>query len=101
MAKTAQITGKSIKIGEHEWLIRDNNAPIMHVDTLTEARERNGDVFLTLGQTVVDSGGPLEINIAVRLRLSHATAAALYNTIGDTLRAAQTAAAATPTKSRN
>ncbi len=63
----------------------DNIAPV-YVDLITEFREVDGVVYISLGSYIIDSdNGGQKARVVARLRVSNARAATLYGLLGNLL----------------
>lgn len=71
MADEVVVTsGKTLRVGDNDWPIRDTGTRVEFVDLVLENRIADGIVYLSLGQAVVDGNGPPEALTAVRMRMT-------------------------------
>lgn len=89
-------TGKTLKVGDTDWVIVDHGISPTIPSLLVEARHFNGVVYLSVAQTVVDDMNRPEAHVCARLRMDLGFA----QTMRDTLDGLIKAALATPDKSK-
>jgi hypothetical protein len=75
-------SGRRIAMGSEWWEIRDAGAHCHFVDIVTEARQFNGIVSLTLGAALIDANNEGICDIVSRLRMSLGTAQQLHQLLG-------------------
>lgn len=79
-------TGRTISLGEEKWDIRDAGVPVSFADIITEARQINGVVYISLASGIADEGNKGVADITHRIRLSLGSAQFLHNVLGDLIK---------------
>lgn len=75
-------SGKTLRIGDVDWIIKDDGVAAVMPSMLTEARVVNGSIiYLSLADTVVDGANVPEVRICARLRLDLAFAQVLRDNL--------------------
>ncbi|PSH64677.1 hypothetical protein [Phyllobacterium sophorae] len=78
-------SGKTLKVGDETFKIKDHGVPISFVDFFTEYRANNGMVSFATAHIVHDAGNEPEVVINTRMRMSLVTAQAMHGLLGDIL----------------
>ncbi len=78
-------SGRKLAVGGDWWEIRDDGVLVEYVDMITELRNHNSVVYLSLGQAIVDAGNDPIVQISSRLRIDIGTAQTLHRLLGDML----------------
>ncbi|MCF6114863.1 hypothetical protein [Mesorhizobium muleiense] len=75
-------TGKTIKIGNVDWIIVDDGVLPVVPSAFVEARHYDGLVYLSLAQTVIDEGNPPEVRVCTRMRMGLSFAQMMHAQLG-------------------
>jgi len=78
-------SGKTIKMGEVDWVIVDPGLPTVLPSVILEHRQVNGVLYLSLGETIVDAGNSPEVRVCARLRLDSVMMQVLRNLLTGTI----------------
>lgn len=62
-------TGKTLKVGDVDWVIVEDGVAATIPSLFVEARHFNGVVYLSLAETVIDAGNRPEAHVCARLRM--------------------------------
>jgi hypothetical protein len=68
--------------------LRDNSAPILYVDTMTEIASYNGVVYLSLGSIINEPDNPPVVDVACRLRFSLSAAQSFSKSLSEMIETA-------------
>lgn len=78
-------SGKTIKMGDVDWVIVDPGLPTVLPPVILEHRQVNGVLYLSLGETIVDAGNSPEVRVCARLRLDSVMMQVLRNLLAGTI----------------
>lgn len=76
-------SGRKMAVGSDWWEIRDSGVPVTYVDVLTEFRNHNSVVYLSLGQAIIDANNAPLVQIIARHRFDLGTAQNLHRLLGE------------------
>lgn len=76
-------TGRKIALGADWWEVRDQPGAVNYVDVISEARQFNGIIHLSLGVGIVDANNSGVVDITSRLRMNLVFAQSLHGLLGD------------------
>lgn len=83
-------TPKTLKVGDDNWEIIDNDEVVKFADILLEARVSNGILALSLGSAIVDGSSAGQVRVASRLRIDIQTAKNMVEAINSAIEYSQT-----------
>ncbi|RVO08203.1 hypothetical protein [Sinorhizobium meliloti] len=75
-------SGRRIAVGDEWWTVRKDDAACQFIDFLTEARQFNGTVYLSLASGILDANNEPIVDVVSRLRMNLGTAQVLHNLLG-------------------
>jgi hypothetical protein len=75
-------SGRKIAVGSDYWDLRDDGTPVRYVDFITELRQHNSVVYLSIGSAVIDANNTPFVDIACRMRMDLGTAQNLHSLLG-------------------
>lgn len=76
-------SGRKLAVGADWWEIRDDGVPVTYIDMLTELRNHNSVVYLSLGQAIIDANNEPIVQVAARHRIDLGTAQTLHRLLGE------------------
>ena len=75
-------SGRKVVVGDETWTVRRDDEPCQFVDFMSEARQFNGTVYLSLASAILDANNEPIVDIIARLRMNLATAQGLHAALG-------------------
>ncbi|MDV4156939.1 hypothetical protein C3Y89_26520 [Rhizobium sp. UPM1132] len=75
-------TGQQIAIGDVWWELRDNSTKVDYVDIISEARQFNGVIHLSLGGSIQDANNLGVVSVTNRIRMNLVVAQSLHSILG-------------------
>ncbi len=75
-------SGKKIAVGSEWWTLENTDVAVDYVDLITEARQFNGIIHLSLGAGVRDANNAGVVRVSTRFRMNLLVAQGLHSLLG-------------------